>query len=215
MRIRDDFIARLNPSRGHRAMQRSRARVHEDRVLHSRVLSELALKSGDFGGEGSPDDSPPYDVRNSLCFTLPISLQIFHRLIYALGKMSLTETDAAKRARALSLFKGLTNFAAKDHASVVIGIVRGARQLHMNIEERSIKETLREHRSKLVHFHIADSNRWPPSYGHLRAEEHVRLLQESNYEGWVSGETLPKPSSIEAVEATAKFLRSHKLMENK
>jgi len=83
---------------------------------------------------------------------------------------------------------------------------------HMNIEEGSIEETIREYFSEVIHFHIADSNRWPPGFGHLRIEELLHLLQDLGYHGWVSAETLPKPSSAEAVTATASFLRAHRFM---
>ncbi len=84
---------------------------------------------------------------------------------------------------------------------------------HMNIEEHSIEETIRKHVSKLVHFHIADSNRWPPGYGHLKVEDSLRLLQDLGYRDWVSAEPLPKPSGAEAVKATARFLQSSNFME--
>ena len=77
---------------------------------------------------------------------------------------------------------------------------------HMNIEERSIESTIRSYVDRLVHFHIADSNRWPPGYGHLDIREELKILAELNYQGWVSAETLPKPSSQESVVATAKYL---------
>ncbi len=77
---------------------------------------------------------------------------------------------------------------------------------HMNIEERSIESTIRSYIDRIVHFHIADSNRWPPGYGHLDIREHLRILAEMNYQGWVSAETLPRPSSMDSVVATAKYL---------
>jgi len=83
---------------------------------------------------------------------------------------------------------------------------------HMNIEEQSIEETIRAYNSRLVHFHIADSNRWPPGYGHLEIEGSLNLLRDLGYDGWVSAETLPKPNSIEAVKATAKFLKANNFM---
>jgi sugar phosphate isomerase/epimerase len=85
---------------------------------------------------------------------------------------------------------------------------------HMNIEEASPNETIREFASKTVHFHIADSNRWPPGHGHLKLEDALHVLEGSGYRGWVSTEALPKPSNIEAVEATARFLRTHNLMRS-
>ncbi|MGO9643281.1 MAG: TIM barrel protein [Candidatus Bathyarchaeia archaeon] len=77
---------------------------------------------------------------------------------------------------------------------------------HMNIEERSIESTIRSYVDRLIHFHIADSNRWPPGYGHLDIREQLKILAELDYSGWVSAETLPRPSSLESVVATAEYL---------
>ena len=200
-------------------------------------------------------------------------------LVYAQRGLSLTDSDPAKRGKALEVVKGLLRFASSEHAVVVIGLVRGApsgdidaaskllreilvecdqaareyggrialeainryetpllntakdavtliqeEQLaatgllldtfHMNIEEVSPNETIREFARKIVHFHIADSNRWPPGHGHLKLDDTLHVLEESGYQGWVSTEALPKPSNIEAVEATARFLRTHNLMRS-
>ena len=77
---------------------------------------------------------------------------------------------------------------------------------HMNIEERSIQSTTRAYVDRLVHFHIADSNRWPPGYGHLDIREELKILADLNYQGWVSAETLPRPSNIDSVVVTANYL---------
>jgi sugar phosphate isomerase/epimerase len=83
---------------------------------------------------------------------------------------------------------------------------------HMNIEESAIDLTLRKYGPRIVHFHIADSNRWPPGYGHLNVAAHLELLKELGYQGWVSAETLPKPSSAASVKDTADYLRRHNLL---
>ena len=85
---------------------------------------------------------------------------------------------------------------------------------HMNIEEQAIETTIRRFCSEIVHFHIADSNRLPPGYGHLKIEEYLSLLQDQGYDGWVSAETLPLPSNAEAVKATADFLRRYHFIRN-
>jgi sugar phosphate isomerase/epimerase len=82
---------------------------------------------------------------------------------------------------------------------------------HMNIEERSIESTIRSYVDRIAHFHIADSNRWPPGYGHLDIRGQLRILTELDYQGWVSAEALPRPSSIDSVVATAKYLANCKL----
>jgi sugar phosphate isomerase/epimerase len=83
---------------------------------------------------------------------------------------------------------------------------------HMNIEEASIEETIHKYISRITHIHIADSNRWPPGYGHLGVEQKLRLLEGLGYDGWVSAETLPKPDNMSAVVDTAHFLRTHNFM---
>jgi sugar phosphate isomerase/epimerase len=80
---------------------------------------------------------------------------------------------------------------------------------HMNIEEDVIENSLDAYVSRIVHFHIADSNRWPPGYGHLDVKRILDRLQNLGYGGWVSAETLPKPTSTEAVKATADYLKRH------
>jgi len=85
---------------------------------------------------------------------------------------------------------------------------------HMNIEERSVEDTLRSYHERLVHFHIADSNRWPPGYGHLDIARELKILADLDYQGWVSGETLPRPSSAESAVATAGYLTKCNPMVN-
>jgi sugar phosphate isomerase/epimerase len=80
---------------------------------------------------------------------------------------------------------------------------------HMNIEEQAFENTLDTYASRIVHFHIADSNRWPPGYGHLNVHGILKRLQDLGYDGWVSAETLAKPTSVGAVEATADYLTRH------
>lgn len=83
---------------------------------------------------------------------------------------------------------------------------------HMNIEEQSIRDSIRNNSSRIGHFHIADSDRWPPGHGHLEIHELLRVLENSGYTGWVSAETLPKPNSAGAVTDTAEFLKTYRFI---
>jgi sugar phosphate isomerase/epimerase len=83
---------------------------------------------------------------------------------------------------------------------------------HMNIEEQSICDTIRNAAPRIVHFHIADSNRWPPGHGHLKIDDLLRILEDSGYTEWVSAETLPRPNNTKAVTETAEFLKTHKFI---
>jgi sugar phosphate isomerase/epimerase len=66
---------------------------------------------------------------------------------------------------------------------------------HMNIEEPSIEASLWECQGRIFHFHVADSNRWPPGGGHLDFQSILETLIATGYRGWVSGEFLPKPDA--------------------
>ncbi|MDQ0285978.1 sugar phosphate isomerase/epimerase [Desulfofundulus luciae] len=77
---------------------------------------------------------------------------------------------------------------------------------HMNIEEPSIVESIKTAGPYLTHFHIADSNRWAPGYGHLDFPSIISTLKEINYQGAVSAEILPKPDPETCAGATINYL---------
>ncbi len=64
---------------------------------------------------------------------------------------------------------------------------------HMNIEEADIEAGIRACAGHIVHFHVADSNRWYPGAGRLDFKSILEALFSSGYAGWVSGEFLPLP----------------------
>jgi sugar phosphate isomerase/epimerase len=66
---------------------------------------------------------------------------------------------------------------------------------HMNIEEADIEAGIRQCGSHIFHFHVADSNRWYPGAGHLDFRSILKTLFATGYEGYVSGEFLPKPDT--------------------
>jgi sugar phosphate isomerase/epimerase len=66
---------------------------------------------------------------------------------------------------------------------------------HMNIEEADIEASIRACGKRIFHFHVADSNRWYPGAGHLDFASLLKALYATGYEGWVSGEFLPRPDA--------------------
>jgi sugar phosphate isomerase/epimerase len=66
---------------------------------------------------------------------------------------------------------------------------------HMNIEEPFIEESIRLCGDRVFHFHVADSNRWYPGAGHLNFKSILDELFAAGYQGYVSGEFLPKPDA--------------------
>lgn len=78
---------------------------------------------------------------------------------------------------------------------------------HMNIEEVSLGDAIRETGDLLGHFHIVDSNRRAPGMGHVDYGDIGAALREIGYRGWVSAEHLPLPDSYSAAQQTRSFVR--------
>jgi sugar phosphate isomerase/epimerase len=78
---------------------------------------------------------------------------------------------------------------------------------HMNIEEADIEASIRACAERIFHFHVADSNRWYPGAGHLDFKSILETLFDIGYQGWVSGEFLPKPNTATAAEKGIANLR--------
>ena len=79
---------------------------------------------------------------------------------------------------------------------------------HMNIEEPSIEASIRACGDRLFHFHVADSNRWPPGAGHLDFRSILTALHETGYQGYVSGEFMPVPDADTGARRAIEYLRS-------
>jgi len=80
---------------------------------------------------------------------------------------------------------------------------------HMNIEDASIEEGLRQAGELLWHLHIADTNRRYPGSGHMDYDSIFATLREMGYEGYVSAEMLPLPDPDTAAQKTIEFLRRY------
>ena len=64
---------------------------------------------------------------------------------------------------------------------------------HASIEERDPADAIRAAGERLFHVHLADSNRWPPGYGHLDFTTLWEALEEIGYRGSLVLECFPKP----------------------
>lgn len=84
----------------------------------------------------------------------------------------------------------------KDFDSPNVGVLCDT--FHMNIEEKSIIESLKAAGKRIVCVHLSDSNRWAPGYGHLDIAAVLKTLKEIGYERWISLEVLPLPTPKEA-----------------
>jgi len=73
---------------------------------------------------------------------------------------------------------------------------------HMNIEEESIADAIRENAGHIGHLHFADSNRRPVGMGHTDMTDIARALMDVGYTGYASAEVFPWPDPDTAAEQT-------------
>jgi sugar phosphate isomerase/epimerase len=86
-----------------------------------------------------------------------------------------------------------------------IGVM--ADTFHMNIEEKSIYDSIIEAGKYLKHIHFADSNRHAPGRAHLNFKRIIRALKEINYRSFITAEILPLPNQHEAAKLTIEYLK--------
>lgn len=78
---------------------------------------------------------------------------------------------------------------------------------HMNIEEVSVEQGLREGSEFLGHVHFVDSNRRPAGFGHIDFARVVAVLREIGYREYLSAEAFAWPDSVAAAEKTMQTYR--------
>jgi len=73
---------------------------------------------------------------------------------------------------------------------------------HMNIEETTIAQGIRDGAGHIGHVHFVDSNRRPAGCGHMDYGPIVAALKEIGYEGYLSAEAFPWPDPEAAAKQT-------------
>jgi sugar phosphate isomerase/epimerase len=85
--------------------------------------------------------------------------------------------------------------------------------IHMNIEERSILQTIRTHGPRIRHFHLCETNGAPFGTGNLDFAAVCTALREARYTHAVSVKIYRQMAWEEGVRSAAAFLRDHRLWE--
>ena len=85
-----------------------------------------------------------------------------------------------------------------DHVKLLVDL------FHMNIEETDLAESIRRAGSHIGHIHFVDSNRQAAGFGHTDFDAVATAIQQIGFDGYVSAEALPVPSSNAAAEQTIK-----------
>lgn len=76
---------------------------------------------------------------------------------------------------------------------------------HTNIEEVLVGEAIRAAEDRLLHVHLADSNRFVPGYGHLDFAQVWDALDAICYQQALVVEALPEPSTEALLNAPARL----------
>jgi sugar phosphate isomerase/epimerase len=77
----------------------------------------------------------------------------------------------------------------------------------MNLEERSIGDTLLEVGPLIGHIHWVDSNRQAMGFGHTEIAPIVAALRAIGYSGYLSAEVLPIPDGVAAARQSLESIR--------
>src|SRR5262245_35929979 len=80
--------------------------------------------------------------------------------------------------------------------------------IQLNIEERSLLDTIRTHGSRIRHFHLCETNGAPFGTGNLDFRAVMRALADSGYGHWVSVKVYRQAGWEEASRQAIQFLRN-------
>ena len=84
---------------------------------------------------------------------------------------------------------------------------------HCNIEDPALTDTLRLAGDKLMHVHLADSNRQLPGTGHIDFLQVIRTLNAMGFTGYLSLDSVPaKPDWKTLVESSISFMKQMEQM---
>lgn len=106
------------------------------------------------------------------------------------------------------------NHTAAEAAAMVVrvgspGLSYMLDTIHMNIEERSVLETIRLHGRRIRHFHLCESNGGPFGTGNLDFPSVLQTLVEVGYSHFASVKIYRKVDWEEAAESAMAFLREN------
>ena len=163
------------------------------RAAHERIAARLEL-AGRLGA-GGVLIVPQFARAAALPDLSPVATgaELERRLLVA----GLTELLPAARAAGIPLFLEPLNryeaylvnrveqgaaIAAEVGAAAEVGVM--ADFFHMGIEEADIAAAIRAGGERIVHVHLADSNRLQPGRGHLDFRPGFAALKEVGFDGW-------------------------------
>jgi len=79
---------------------------------------------------------------------------------------------------------------------------------HMNIEEKSMTESIKQAKGYIAQMHFCDNDRRAPGQGHIDFHKIAEVLKEIKFEGFVSAEILPEPDPPIAAKLSLELIKS-------
>jgi sugar phosphate isomerase/epimerase len=144
-------------------------------------------------GTSSLDGQPLDRARDSLAS----ALRVIAAEARALGvRIAVEPVNRYESPLLRTVDDGLGLLAALDAENV--GLLLDT--FHMNIEEASMTDAIRQAGDRVFHVHVADSNRWYPGAGHVDFSCILAALDDVAYGGFLSGEFMPNPSPDESAK---------------
>jgi len=108
-----------------------------------------------------------------------------------------------------NLINRLEDGASFLHSLTTTNVRLLADLFHMNIEEASLPDSIRQAGKLIGHVHFADSNRGPIGMGHTQMNEVVKALYDIDYKDYISAEAFPWPTPDEAAQQTIQSYRQY------
>jgi sugar phosphate isomerase/epimerase len=171
-------------------------------------IADMLRAGADFGApaivgsmQGRWDEATPRPVALQL---LSDAMERLGRLAESLGTVLLYEPlNRYETNLCNTMREGVQLLAPLSTRSVKIL----ADLFHLNIEETSVGDGLRDTGAFLGHVHFVDSNRQAAGRGHIDFGQVANVLGELNYCGYASAEAFPIPDSLTAAEQTIRTFR--------
>lgn len=158
-----------------------------------------------FGEPMVPDLSPLFKDKFELEWRLAVEeYRILGRYARDAGSMVIVEPLNRYEThflRTLSQAASLCEEVGLDEVRIM------ADYFHMNIEEADIGSSLKEHLDKIVHVHLADSNRLTPGRGHTDFNS-LRVLKDRGYKYYLALECGIPGDPEDELRRALSFLKS-------
>ena len=184
-----------------RAVERCKSIINFARHFGASITIGL-IRGNIKDNENFDSEMEKAEVRIWQCLQELMSYSEPYSLNFLLEPINRYEVNIFNRLEEVSIF--LNKYRDKLDLERV-GIL--ADTFHMNIEEPVIHESFQKYSGLIKHIHFADSNRWPPGYGHIDFKRIMKVLKDTDYKGFISFEMLPKPDPDTAARNAIEYIK--------